>query len=77
MPCKCSHHRYYTDRGNKAGGVFRNHSLNNDRQNARKGDGKKQKKKTSTILPVKSNDSNVACKASLVCGKDSYSFFVF
>jgi hypothetical protein len=72
---KCSHHRYYSAHGNQAGGVFRNHSLNNDRQNARKGDGKKQKKKTSTSLPVKENE-DATCKVSLICGKDQYSFFV-
>lgn len=43
----CSHFRHYNGKENtKAGGKYRRHTINRDKQNARKGSGLSQRKKT-------------------------------
>jgi len=70
----CSRYRKYVQSDTTAGGDFRKHSLSRDKSNARQGDGKKQKKKTSTSKAVL-EDNDVTCKTKLVLGSDQYSIF--
>jgi hypothetical protein len=65
--------KYRESKKLKAQGEFRKHSLNQDRKNARSNDGKSQKKKTATSKPT---DNESTCKAKLVVGMDSFSFFL-
>ena len=71
----CSRSKYYKSTMQRASGEYRQHSMNRDKQYARTDEGKKQKKKTSTWLPVKENN-DTTCKVKLVIGTDAYSFFV-
>jgi hypothetical protein len=58
-------------------GEYRKHTINGDKNNARKGeDSKKLKKKTSTSKPLKANNNNT-CKVRLIIGIDLCSFFLF
>lgn len=67
----CSRFRMYAekDRQPKAGGELC------DKRNARKGNGKSQKKRTSTSKALPGSDEPT-CKAKLVIGIDSQSFFL-
>jgi hypothetical protein len=73
----CSRFRMYAEKARrpKAGGKLRARSINCDKRNARKGNGKSQKKRTSTSKALPGSDEPT-CKAKLVIGIDSQSFFL-
>jgi hypothetical protein len=73
----CSRFRMYAEKARrpKAGGKLRARSINCDKRNARKGNGKSQKKRTSTSKALPGSDKPT-CKAKLVIGIDSQSFFL-
>jgi len=71
----CSNHRHYRKGNVTAGGEYRKFSFNRDRNNARKDDGKNQKKVTRTARPMKESDEST-CKAKLLFGIDDSSIFI-
>lgn len=73
----CYRYKKYQEnnRQQKGNGELRSYSINGDKRNARKVNGKSQKKQTSTSKPVIENN-DVTCKAKLVIGIDLYSFFL-
>ena len=71
----CSRFRHYHATMHVASGEYCRHIINLNRNNAWQNDGKKQKKKTGTSHPIKSND-DISCKVKLVVGIDQHSFFL-
>lgn len=74
---ECFRSRKYRQNATKpqSGGNYRKSSINLDARNARGGTGKSQKKRTSTHRALTENEEST-CKARIVIGIDSNSFFV-
>ena len=77
MALVCSRYKRYEEKARrpKAGGKLRLCSINCDRNNAQKGNGKHEKKRTSTSKALPGSDETT-CKAKLLFGIDSRSFYL-
>jgi hypothetical protein len=73
----CNRYKTYNENSKRprAGGKLRARSINRDKHNVRKDNGKAQMRRTSTSKPVAGTD-DITCKAKLVIGIDLLSFFV-
>jgi hypothetical protein len=73
---RCSRFRFYPEskRRLKDDCVYRQHTINCDKANARKATGNALPRKTSTSRPVKVKEEST-CKVKLVIGVDATSFF--
>jgi hypothetical protein len=74
---RCSRFRFYPEskRRLKDDCVYRQHTINCDKANARKATGNALPRKTSTSRPVKVKEEST-CKVKLVIGVDATSFFL-